>query len=104
MNVAAGVLVVDEVTLTTEELIVAVGKVTVTAGLLTVAVGSVTAPGLFTKVVGAVVLVGAVTVVAGLLTVAAGAVAVALVVGSVFEEDVAVALALLEFAPGVNTV
>jgi uncharacterized RmlC-like cupin family protein len=71
--------------------------VTLTAELLMMATGVVVLVGLTT------VAVGRVTVVAGLLTIAAGAVAVALVVGSVFEEDVAVALALLEVAPGVNT-
>jgi hypothetical protein len=97
MNIAAGVLVVDEVKLTTEELIAPVGKVIATAGLLTVA-GAIVAAGLLT------IVAGAVTVVIGLLfTVVAGAVAVALVVGSVFEDDIAVALALLEVAPGVNT-
>jgi hypothetical protein len=49
------------------------------------------------------VTVGTVTV-AGLLTVVAGAVAVALVVGGALVEAVAAALALLEFAPGANTV
>jgi hypothetical protein len=89
---------------------VTVGKVTATAGLLTVVVGTVTVAGLLMVVVGTVTVagllmlaVGTVTVI-GLLTVVAGAATVALVVGGALVEAVAVELALLEFAPGVNTV